>query len=222
MPGYTGYHTSQKRSWSATTTAIVVTAHLLVGTAIYRIAQTDYVQNLIKVSKLTTVQEPVKPPDPPLPPERMPEPDVLPELPPDPPPVVKPAQTDPPAEAPPAEAEPPGPPSADAGGTDSRPVDATPFAIGKGRGRFAGYEDLLTAAIQAVYQPPSDLPDVEYAVLCQLILDEEGYVLSYKLVNSSGSSAFDRSTQQALSRLRQVRPPPSGMSRTIVVKFFPP
>lgn len=221
MPGYTGYHISQKRSWSATTTAIVVAAHLLFVAGIYRIAQTEYVQNLIKVSKLTTVQEPVKPPDPPPPPERMPEPDALPELPPDPPPVVKPAQPEPPVEAPPAESEPPGP-SAGAEHADSRPVDATPFAIGKGRGRFSGYEDLLTASIQAVYQPPSDLPDIEYAVMCQLMLDEEGYVLSYKLVNSSGSAAFDRSTQQALSRLRQVRPPPPGMSRTIVVKFFPP
>ena len=63
---------------------------------------------------------------------------------------------------------------------------------------------------------------LEYAVLCQLVLDEEGYVLSYKLLNSSGSEVFDRSAQQALSRLRQVRPPPEGMSRTVVVKFFPP
>jgi outer membrane biosynthesis protein TonB len=42
------------------------------------------------------------------------------------------------------------------------------------------------------------------------------------LVSSSGNEAFDHSTQQALSRLRQVRPPPPGMSHTIIVKFFPP
>jgi protein TonB len=59
-------------------------------------------------------------------------------------------------------------------------------------------------------------------VLCQLVLDEEGHVLTYQLLNSSGNAIFDRSAQQALSRLRQVRPPPEGMSRTIVVKFFPP
>jgi protein TonB len=61
-----------------------------------------------------------------------------------------------------------------------------------------------------------------YAVLCQLLLDEEGKVISYKLVNSSGNELFDRSALKALASVDRLRPPPQDMSRTIVVKFYPP
>ncbi|HXX73997.1 MAG TPA: TonB family protein [Nitrospiraceae bacterium] len=222
MPGYTGYHSSKKSNWSATTIAVVVTGHIVLVAGIYQLSQTEYFQNLIQVSKLITVQEPVKPQDQPPPsPEKEPEPEKPPDLPPDSPPVVKefppePVESTPvPEEAPasPSEGEP----------NDASPVASVPFAIGKGGSRFSGYEGILTAAIQAVYQPPSDLSvNVEYTVLCQLVLDDDGYVLRYKLLNSSGNAMFDRSAQLALSRLRQVRPPPPGMSRTVVVKFFPP
>lgn len=221
MPGYTGFHTKKNGNWSATAVAVGVIGHVLLVGVLYWVSQTPYIQSLIKVSKLTTVQEPATLPDPPTSREKTLEPEMPLELLPQPPPVAKPPQPEPVQEET-AQDEPPGPP-ADAERLDSKPANTTSFAIGKGRGRFSGYEDLLTASIQAVYKQPADLPDgLDYAVLCQLLLDEDGYVLGYKLVNSSGSEAFDRSTQQALSRLRQVRPPPAGMSRTIVVKFFPP
>ena len=103
------------------------------------------------------------------------------------------------------------------------PAAADPFAIGKSRGRFAGYTDILTATIQAQYRQPPDLPDdLEYAVLCELVLDQEGRVLQYRLLTSSGSLLFDQSAIDALSKVTQVRPPPEGMDRTVVVKFFPP
>ena len=98
-----------------------------------------------------------------------------------------------------------------------------PFAIGKGRGRFAGYTDIITASIQAKYQqPPSLSEDLEYAVLCELVVDEQGRVLQYRLVNSSGSLLFDQSALDALAKISEVRPPPPGMDHTIIVKFFPP
>ncbi len=221
MPGYTGYHINKKSGWNVTTIAAVVVAHLVFIAGLYRLSQTEYIQNLIKVSKLVTVQEPVKPPDPPPPQTKEPEQDKPPELPKDRPPVIKDLPPEPMPQAP-VEDQPVSPPSVGEA-SEPRPGDNTSFAIGKGRSRFALYEDLLMGAIQAVYKQPPDLSDaLEYAVLCQLVLDDEGYVLSYKLLNSSGSEVFDRSAQQALSRLRQVRPPPEGMSRTVVVKFFPP
>ena len=77
--------------------------------------------------------------------------------------------------------------------------------------------------IQAKYQqPPSLSEDLEYAVLCELVVDEQGRVLQYRLVNSSGSLLFDQSALDALSKVAEVRPPPPGMDRTIIVKFFPP
>ncbi|MDN5940393.1 MAG: TonB C-terminal domain-containing protein [Nitrospira sp.] len=221
MPGYTGYHTNKKSNWSPTTITAVVVVHIVLAAGLYRLSQTEFVQDLIKVSKLTTVQEPVKPPDPP-PSEKEPEPEAKPEPKPDPPPVVKELPPEPAVPQAPVEDRSPAPASV-GDGSDSAKAGTTPFAIGKGRGRFALYEDLLMGSIQAVYQQPADLSDtLEYAVLCQLVLDEEGFILAYQLLNSSGSEVFDRSAQQALSRLRQVRPPPKGMSRTVVVKFFPP
>jgi protein TonB len=102
-------------------------------------------------------------------------------------------------------------------------MDANPFAIGKGRGRFAGYTDIITATIQEKYQqPPTLSDDLEYAVMCELVLDEQGRVLQFRLLNSSGSLLFDQSALDALSKLSQVRPPPEGMDRTVIVKFFPP
>lgn len=221
MPGYTGYHTNKRNRWSATTIAAVVAAHVVLAVGVYRIAQTDYIQNLIKVSKLVTVQEPVKPKDPPPQEKEEPKPDSPPEIPPELPPVVKELPPEPAPQAP--VDEPPPAPSSAGEGQEPAMTDAALLTIGKGRGRFAGYEDMLMASIHALYQQPPELPStLEYAVLCQLVLDEEGHVLAYQLLNSSGSPVFDRSAQLALSRLRKVRPPPPGMSRTVVVKFYPP
>ena len=90
-------------------------------------------------------------------------------------------------------------------------MDANPFAIGKARSRFAGYTDIITATIQAKYQqPPSLSDDLEYAVLCELVIDEQGRVLQYRLVNSSGSLLFD---QSALDALVQSRRSPSASAR---------
>ena len=96
-------------------------------------------------------------------------------------------------------------------------------AIGKNRKPFAGYSDILTAMIQSKYQQPPSLPDeLEYAVLCELVIDEQGRVLQYRLINSSGSLLFDQSALDALAKVTEVRPPPEGMDRTVIVKFFPP
>jgi len=220
MPGYTGYH-SIKRFWSPTTIAVVVAIHIALVAGMYQLSQTEFFQDLIKVSKLITVREPPKPVEPPPPEEKEPEPEKRMEPLTEPPPVVKEVPPEP-VEAPQVTeevAEPAGPSAVD----NAVSVPSGLFNTGKGGSKFSGYESLLTAAIQAQYQPPTDLADnLEYAVLCQLVLDEDGYVLGYKLLNSSGNAMFDRSAQLALSRLRQVRPPPPGMSRTVVVKFFPP
>ena len=174
-------------------------------------SQTDWGQNLIKVYKLNAFKKE----EPPPPPEKEPEPEPEPE-----PPKPEPKPQEAPPPPPQAEAPPP-PKASDAPG--SPPVDADPFAIGKSRGRFAGYSDILTASIQSKYEQPPSLPDdLEYAVMCELVLDEQGRVLEYRLLNSSGSLLFDQSALDALSKLTQVRPPPEGMDRIVTVKFFPP
>jgi periplasmic protein TonB len=208
MAGYRGFE--KKKSKLGTTLLLVGLVHVGIGGGLYWVSQTEWGQNLIKVYKLNAFKKE----EPPPPPEKEPEPEPEPE-----PPKPEPKQEAPPP--PPPQAEAPPPKASDAPGPPQ--MDANPFAIGKSRGRFAGYTDILTAMIQAQYHQPGDLPDdLEYAVLCELVLDQDGRVLQYRLLTSSGSLLFDQSAIDALSKVTQVRPPPEGMDRTVVVKFFPP
>jgi periplasmic protein TonB len=207
--GYKGFE--KKKSKLGTTLLIVGVIHLGIGGGLYWISQTDWGQNLIKVYKLNAFKKE----EPPPPPEKEPEPEPEP-----PKPEPKPQESPPP---PPPVAEAPPPQKAVDVPTGPPQMDANPFAIGKSRGKFAGYTDILTASIQSKYQQPPDLPDdLEYVVLCELILDKDGRVLQYRLLTSSGSLLFDQSALDALSKVTQVRPPPEGMDPTVTVKFFPP
>ena len=209
MAGYRGFE--KKKSKLGTTLVIVGVVHLGIGAGLYWVSQTDWGQNLIKVYKLNAFKKD----EPPPPPEKEPEPEPEPE-----PPKPEPKPQEAPPPPPPAAEAPPPPTAADA---PAPAASADPFAIGKNRKPFAGYSDILTAMIQAQYHQPPSLPDdLEYAVLCELVLDEQGRVLQYRLVNSSGSLLFDQSALDALAKVTQVRPPPEGMDRTVIVKFFPP
>lgn len=206
--GYKGFE--KKKSKLGTTLLIVGVIHLGIGAGLYWVSQTDWGQNLIKVYKLNAFKKE----EPPPPPEKEPEPEPEP-----PKPEPKPQEAPPP----PPTTEAPPPPKASDAPAGPPPMDANPFAIGKNRGKFAGYTDILTATIQEKYQqPPTLSDDLEYAVMCELVLDEQGRVLQFRLLNSSGSLLFDQSALDALSKLAQVRPPPEGMDRTVIVKFFPP
>jgi protein TonB len=207
--GYKGFE--KKKSKLGTTLAIVGVIHLGIGGGLYWVSQTDWGQNFIKVYKLNAFKKEEPPP-----PEKEPEPEPEPEPP---KPEPKPQEAPPP----PPKAEAPPPQKASDAPAGPPPMDANPFAIGKSRGKFAGYTDILTATIQEKYQqPPTLSDDLEYAVMCELVLDEQGRVLQFRLLNSSGSLLFDQSALDALSKLAQVRPPPEGMDRTVIVKFFPP
>lgn len=210
MAGYKGFE--KKKSKLGMTLLIVGVIHLGIGAGLYWVSQTDWGQNLIKVYKLNAFRKE----DPSPPPEQEPEPEPEPE-----PPKPEPKPQEAPPPPPPVAEAPPPPQAADAPGPSS--LSADPFAIGKNRRPFAGYSDILTAMIQAQYHQPPTLPDdLEYAVLCELVLDEQGRVLQYRLINSSGSLLFDQSALDALAKVTQVRPPPEGMDRTVIVKFFPP
>lgn len=195
------------------TLAIVGIIHLVAAGGLYWLSQTQLGQELLRVYKLNMTQQKEEPP-----PE--PEPEPEPEAPPETPPPPKTEAPPPPVvEAPPPEPvsaanRPPPPPSADTGNL---------FAIGKSRGKFAGYADIVTSMIQEHYREPEDLPKgLPYAVLCQLVLDDEGHVLAFKLLTSSGNPLFDQSAVEALGKVTKLRPPPDDMDKTLVVKFYPP
>jgi len=209
---YVGFRKHKKKG-IGTTLSIVASIHLLIGGALIWLAYSQTGQELLKVYKIKLAQVREKPPPPPPPPPK-PEPPK-----PEPPKVE-------------AKAPPPPPPPVEAPKSTqqvkatpppvSLPGFGNPFATGK-RSPFAGYVDLVTSEIQKRYKQPPDLPnDIDYVVLCQLLVDEEGRIKTYRLVNSSGNKAFDQSALAALAAIDRLRPPPPGMSKLIVVKFFPP
>lgn len=211
MPEYSGFH--RKKTPLGTTLTIVAAIHVAAAAGLVWLSQTQFGRELIDVYKIKLAAFKEKQPEPPPPPpEPEPPPPPEPEVaPPEPPPVEVSAPE--PAAAPPVEAPRP----------VSLPGFGNPFGGSGKRGKFAGYVDIVTAEIQRRYVQPPELPeDMSYAVLCQLLLDEEGKVLSYRLVNSSGSQLFDQSALKALASVERLRPPPQDMSRTIIVKFYPP
>jgi protein TonB len=212
MPGYVGFQ--KKKNKVATTLMIVAGLHLALAGGLVWLASTSLGQELLAYYKINirNIKEP-EPPKP-KPPEAEPP---KPEPPPPPPPEPEAPQ--------PVEANVPPPPPAEAAPQAVQlPEFGNPFAGAGGKGKkFSGYIDLVTSEIQRLYKQPSDLPEsLSLSVVFQLEVDEEGKLLSYQLVNSSGNPKFDQSALQAISELKKLRPPPSGMSKEIVVKFIPP
>ncbi|MFI5305358.1 MAG: TonB family protein [Nitrospiria bacterium] len=216
-----GYVTlKKKKSKLGKTLTIVAIIHIIVGGGMVWLATTDKGREIMTVYKLSlkNIYEP-----PPPPPEvKVPEP----EPPPPPPPEEAPKPPEPVQEAvapePPQTIQPPAESVKEEPPPQVRlPGFGNPFGAGGKKGKFGGYADLVTVEIQRLYKQPADLPDdTNMMVQFQIVLNEEGNILNYKLVKSSGNQKFDQSALQAVGRLQRLRPPPEGMSHTLVVKFF--
>src|SRR5579863_8606242 len=237
MPGYVGF--KRKKNRLGMTLAIVGALHVVIGGGLVWLASTSVGQQFIEIYKVKIrgVQEKepeaskppaVKPPEPEPPAVKPPEPEA-PAAAPEAQPVEPESES---AEAPsqeegsaaPEAAAPESAPSTEVGQGIRLPASGNPFASSGTPGRkFSGYVDLVTSEIQRVYHQPPDLADrISLAVWLQLRLDEQGKLLGYQLMRSSGNEKFDQSALSAIAQLKQLRPPPSGMSHTIVVKFIPP
>jgi len=222
MPEYVGF--KKKKSRLGTTLLIVAGLHVAGAGGLVWLASTSLGQEFLEIYKVKIrgVQE--KKPEPAKPPA--PEP-PKPEAPPPPAPEALPPQVE--APAPQEEAVAAAPvspePAPDSANEPVRlPGFGNPFASAGAPGRkFSGYIDLLTSELQRLYHQPPDLADhIALAALFQLQIDDQGRLLNYKLMGSSGNKEFDQSALQAIAQLKQVRPPPPGMSHEIVVKFIPP
>lgn len=213
MPGYAGF--KKKKSRLGTTLIIVAGFHLLLAGGLVWLATTSLGQELLAIYKINIRN--VKEPEPPKPKPPEPEP---PKPEPPPPPPAEPEAAPPPVE----EAKSAPPPPVEHAAPVQLPGFGNPFASGNGTGgKFSGYVDLITSEIQRLYKQPPDLPsNLALAVVFQLQVDDEGKLLKYQLLDSSGNQKFDQSALQAISELKKLRPPPTGMSRKIVVKFIPP
>lgn len=217
MSGYVGF--KKKKSKIGTTLMIVAALHLLLAGGLVWLASTAVGQEFLAYYKINIRN--VKEPEPPKP--KPPEPEPPKPEPPEPePPAPEPeAPAPPPVEA--VESAPPPAPSEPAPQPVQLPSIGNPFAGGGQGKKYSGYIDLVTTEIQRLYQQPSDLSNsISLSVMFQLHIDDGGKLLGYQLVGSSGNDKFDQSALQAIAKLKQLRPPPTGMSRIIIVKFIPP
>jgi protein TonB len=217
MQGYIAL--KKKKSKLGKTLTIVAAIHLVVGGAMIWLAYTSAGRELMTVYKLT-IRNIYEPPPPPPPEVKAPEP----EPPPLPPPAEEPKAAEPVQEAAVPELSPEiTPPSEPPTGESTQvrlPGFGNSFGGGGKKGKFAGYADLVTVEIQRHYKQPFDLPDdSKMMVQLQIVLEEDGTVLKYKVIKSSGNEKFDQSALQAVGKLQRLRPPPQGMSHTLVVKF---
>lgn len=248
MQGYSGFK-KKKKSALGSTLMIVAAVHLVAAAGLFWLASTQKGREILAVYKINVMNLPLpkmeskpeppkaKTPEPPPPPEEAPPEEAAPE-----PPAPE-MEAESPAEAPepvemasvesPASDGPMGEEPVDSGpmptvteipsGPIRLPSSGNPFAGRKGGKRYSGYTAIVTSEIQKHYKQPADLPtDLSLAVLLQLRLDEEGRLVEYKLMRSSGNPLFDESAIRALSNIKQLRRPPQGMSKTLTVKFFPP
>jgi protein TonB len=218
MQGYVAL--KKKKNKLGKTLTIVAAIHLVVGGAMIWLAYSSAGRELMTVYKLT-IRNIYEPPPPPPPEVKAPEP----EPPPPPPPAAEePKAPEPVQEAslpePPAEITPPPEPSTGESTQVRLPGFGNSFGGGGKKGKFAGYADLVTVEIQRLYKQPVDLPDdSKMMVQLQILLEQDGTIVKYKVLKSSGNEKFDQSALQAVGKLQRLRPPPEGMSHTLVVKF---
>jgi protein TonB len=200
--------THRRKSEHASTIAIVVGLHILMGAAILFIATTETGQKFYKEVRVKFYQAPPEP-------EKAPE-EVAKEEPP------------PPPEKPPEEV-----PDAPVSERVEAPVEnvslnrsGDPFGGGPGRAIDAhrAFELAVTAALRNCFREPAGLEDDEYApTKLSITVDDSGKIASFKLMGSSGNKDLDRAALDAVKCVKTVGAArPRSMDRTLLVRFIPP
>lgn len=84
--------------------------------------------------------------------------------------------------------------------------------------QVTAYFDRLVARLRAVHEKPSDLGDGLKATV-EFVLRADGTVSGVRILESSGSEAFDVSVLNAFGRLAALGEPPSGAAGMNQVVF---
>lgn len=96
---------------------------------------------------------------------------------------------------------------------------------GYGTSKYGWYTNLLTNEIQRLVnrliQKNGGIPDDSFESLVRLVLDDEGGVVEFSLVNSSGNDHVDEAIREALVVATISEPPPIGMPKRLRVLISP-
>jgi len=193
------------------TLAIVLALHIVVGGFVAFLAKTQAGQDIARTYHIKLFQ-PEKPPPPPKQEEKPP--------PPPPPKVEQPKAPEPMVARVPAAAA-PAPQIGGGGGAVGAGVN---WNGGKFAGGFEGPEGAFHAAVTASFRKYYKDPRENFgAAVLDLVVTGTGQVTSYRLLNSSGSSANDRAILEAAEHVKSdgVSAPPNGEGRHVTIRFTP-
>lgn len=196
----------------ASTIAIVVALHIVMGAVILFVATTETGQKIYKEVRVKFYEPPkkkeakkeeAKKEEPPPPPKEEPKPEEVPQA-----PVSKRVER-------PAESQ-----GVKLGG------GGNPFAGGPGRKIDArrAYELAVTAALRKCFREPDGLEPEEYGpTKLSITVDDTGRIKSFSLQGSSGNKDLDRAAIDAIKCIDTVGAArPKTMAPTLTVRFIPP
>ncbi|MBN1140884.1 MAG: TonB C-terminal domain-containing protein [Deltaproteobacteria bacterium] len=73
--------------------------------------------------------------------------------------------------------------------------------------------------VKSRLQEEGGMPDGKHRLLIKVLLDSQGNVVDFKIVNPSGNSRIDTALKKILALFRVSEPPPAGMPMTMVLKI---
>lgn len=101
--------------------------------------------------------------------------------------------------------------------------------IGGGRGyesllrKYAWYTRIIEEEISKRLARNGGLPSGRLETLVNIVLDEEGSIVNYRIYGSSGDQQMDDAVMLALEQTRMIsEPPPEGMPRAVRIKITAP
>lgn len=200
---------------------------LLLFVCVVKLLVSDDGQKHQRQIKMVTV---VKPPPPPKVQEKPPEPEIKKEE------ILEPVPEEQPPEdmaenddAPPAGDElgldADGSSGSDGFGLKAKKGGRPLIGSGNGSTKYGWYTNLLINEIQQLVnkmiQKNGGVPDEKFESLVKLILNDEGMVIDFDIIDSSGNGHVDQAISDALVVASISEPPPVGMPRHLKVRISP-
>ena len=100
---------------------------------------------------------------------------------------------------------------------------------GNGTGRFsilikyAGYnrkmQDEIKTAMKKKMEKEGGVPKGKYEFTVKFLLDQQGVIQKYRIVNPSGNDKVDAALKASLPKLRISQPPPEDMPKLVTLKI---
>ncbi len=89
--------------------------------------------------------------------------------------------------------------------------------------KYAGYTQIVTTAIRKKVMKHLDeeggIPGGKLQTVVRISVDNEGAVVGFHIIGSSGNNRMDEAVQRTLGSMKIGEPPPNGMPRTMDIRI---